>query len=123
MKENSNSFSWLEWAREYKKVKYKGTLQTTHLLFLQGMNLEEIAKKRNIKEETVERQFVALIVKGLVHVADIINEEKIKKILHIVKNNNKLSIIKEELGEKYSYFEIKAVIASLGVSARRRSEQ
>ena len=91
-------------------------------MFLDGKTIKKIAKDRKIKEESVERQFVALIVKGLVHVADVIPEKKVSAIQEAAKKYNKLSEIKSELGDKYSYFEIKAAIASIGVIAKRRSE-
>lgn len=120
MKLNS---TWLNWCREYKKYPYTQIIELTHKLFLENLGnkdlVKKIAKKREVNEETIERQLIILIVKGIIDVKDIVLEEKIKEVEKILNNEMlvKLGEIKEKVDEKISWFEIKSVIASKGVEA------
>lgn len=112
--------SWLDWCKEFKKAPFGDTLKITLELFKQGKSIKQISKEREIKEENIQRHFIVLIVKGLVHVEDIVSEKKIGVIMKSLETKIKLSEVKEEVGESISYFEIKAVLASLGVEAEKR---
>ena len=116
------SSHWLEWCKEYKKTAYTETLELTHKFFEQGLTIKKIAKKREVKSETIERQIIALIVKGLIHVNDVIKKKVKKEILEILETNSitTLSEIKNLVSENISWFEIKCVIASFGVKADKK---
>ena len=106
--------SWLEWNKEIKKKPLTQTLQETLLLFQNNYNIEQIAKKRNYKEETIERQLIELITLSYINITDITTKpkESILKSKHLtlkeIKQNN----------PNYSYFEIKAILASYNAQPR-----
>ena len=112
--------SWLDWCKEFKKAPFGDTLKETLSMFKKGNSISQIATAREIKVENVERHFVVLIVKGLVHVEDIVSQDKIDEIMRSLKTKTKLSEVKEEVRDEITYFDIKAVLASLGVEAEKR---
>ena len=100
--------SWLEWNSETKKKPLTQTLQETLLLFQNHYTIEQIAKKRKYKEETIQRQLIELITLSYINVDDITNKPKEP----ILKNKHlPLKEIKQK-NPNYTYFEIKAILAS-----------
>ena len=88
------------------------TLRTSLDLFLRGLTTDEIADKRNLKENTVLEHLLKFIVSGEINVLKFVTKEKLQKILSVINlhGDKSLKILKEELGEDYSYTEIKAAI-------------
>ncbi len=120
--------SWLSWCREYKKSSYGESLELTHKLFLfeikhstpKNLIIPNIAKKRDLKTETIEKHIIQLIVRGLIKVDYLIDLDRKNIILNILKEDReitKLSEIKNLIDDSFYWFEIKIVIASLGVEA------
>lgn len=106
--------SWLEWNKETKKKPLTQTLQETLLLYQNNYTIEQIAKKRKYKEETIHKQFIELITLSYIPVEEITSKPK-EPIL-----NNKHLTLKElkEQNPHYTYFEIKAILASYNAQPR-----
>jgi len=82
-------------------------------LFKSGKTIAEIAAERNLAVATIEGHLSYYIYNGAIDVLDIVNEKKIPLIKDAVESygTEKLSPLKEVLGEDIGYGEIKAVIA------------
>lgn len=108
-----NSLKWNEWNKKSKNKKLTQTLKQTFNLFINGADIEFIAKKRDFKIETVERQIIELITKSLIDVKDVISETKFNLIYSKISSNkfNNLKEIKDILPEDISWFEIKCTLA------------
>ena len=97
-----------------KKTK-EDTKQVSLNYFLKGKNISEIALERKMTEGTIETHLTYFIENKTINVQDIITASKIK----IIKagsekyGSDKIKTIKENLSEKFSYGEIKMVLASL----------
>ena len=92
----------------------KGETQRISLqLFKEGKSIAEIAVARGITVGTVEGHLVNFIPAGEITVHDIVTASKIETILKAIIETGEgasSSIIKEKLGNNYSYSEIKAVM-------------
>ncbi len=82
-------------------------------LFKSGKAVTEIAKERNLAVATIEGHLSYYIYNGAIDVLALVKEEKIPLIKDAIESygTEKLSPLKEVLGEETSYGEIKAVIA------------
>ncbi|HEY4324491.1 MAG TPA: DNA helicase RecQ [Mucilaginibacter sp.] len=82
-------------------------------MFKSGKTVSEIATERNLATTTIEGHLSYYIYTGAVDVHEMVNEKKKLLIKDTVESYGaeKLSPLKEILGEDYSYGEIKAVIA------------
>ena len=106
---------------EKKKIKIntKLTQVETLDLYLEGLDLEKIAKKRDLTLGTIVNHLVFLIEKNLLPKEEIKNLvanakiKKIKKAIEKIGDDSFLKPIKEILGDDISYDDIKLVIASL----------
>lgn len=109
------SQNWLDWNYEKKKKKLTETLELTLTLFKKGDSIEEIAKKRNYKLETVEYQIIELIAMSFVNISNILNQNAIDEIENTIetKKPKNLKDLREELNDKYNYFELKCYLAYL----------
>lgn len=102
--------------RETKKPKEEKTNDTklvTLQLFRQDMSPAEIGQLRGLSPTTIESHLSHFVYTGELEVEALVSKEKIPMIKKAisVKGDQVLSPIKEMLGEKYSYGEIKAVIS------------
>ena len=88
----------------YRKVyasKVEFSVQKTLLLVRKGMNVQQIAKARNIKENTVWAHFSNLIEHGQLAVWNIMPKKKIVKMLQRIKNPlESLREIKQRIQER-----------------------
>lgn len=109
--------AWVQWIEDFKKRKVSSTVLETLSLFKKGKTIAQIAKERDFKAESVEKQLHELIVQGLLRCEDVIGLKKKEEILSKLtpKTINALTSIKDAVGEKISYFEIKCVLAELVV--------
>jgi len=85
----------------------------TFTLYKAGKTIDEIAAERGLATTTIEGHLSYYIYTGALDVSAFVTEEKKLKIQNIVESYGaeKLSPLKEVLGEEYSYGEIRAVIA------------
>jgi ATP-dependent DNA helicase RecQ len=84
-------------------------------LYKEGKMFEEIAKERKLTIQTIEGHLSHYVKSGDIKIRELINEEKIFLIEPIVKKNSEKNItqIKDLLGNKVSFGEIKLVLAWL----------
>ncbi len=118
MSEDKRTIGWKNWNSNFKRKKPTATLSITLELFNYGKNIEDIMRIRQFKRDSVERQIIELITMGHIFVDDVIGTEKREKIQESINEENidKLSDIKEIVGEDFSYFEIKCTIAHINSS-------
>ena len=92
----------------------KSTMQETLELYKQNLTIEEIARKRNLTTGTIASHIEKLIVSGeeigIDELVDIDKQEHIMRAMSIL-GSEKLAPIKEELGDDYTYEEIRLVKA------------
>ncbi len=93
----------------------KDTKKITYELYLQGKSIKEIAKKRGFVTTTIEGHIAHYIRLGKLSINDFVNEEKIAAIHKAFddKGRQSLSLVKEHLGDDFSYGEIRMVLESL----------
>jgi len=110
-----------------KPARKKGinpTSEKSFALFQSGQTIDQIAKERDLTAGTVESHLANFIAVGKLNVHDFVKEEKIE----IIKNcfaqhgREKLTPIKEILGESYSYSELRFVQQHLNYSENIKAE-
>lgn len=99
--------------KEEKPVK-KDTYELTLELFRSGKTIEEIARERQLGVSTIEGHFVKLIRQEQVDVTELLDAQRISEIEAFLEDTEgkTLGVIKEELGDKVTYGELKLVQAS-----------
>lgn len=92
-------------------------------LFQKGLTIEEIAKKREIKENTVWDHIAELIKYNQISIWNIISKEKIQKIMpHIYSKNDKLKEIKQRIKDNsISYNDINCALAYVKSKGREKN--
>jgi uncharacterized protein YpbB len=91
----------------------KGSSQQESLrLFKEGKTIPEIAAIRNLAESTIGGHLAMFVREGKLDVYCLVNEEKLSRILPVVKEvgGHAITPIREKLGEDYSFAEIRAVL-------------
>ncbi|MGH7203150.1 MAG: DNA helicase RecQ [Candidatus Levyibacteriota bacterium] len=103
-----------------KKIKnfvaHSGTAEFTYELFKQGKTITAIAKQRGITEETIHRHLQQAYLQGNhINITTFVSPEKQEAIekAFVTLGTYFLSPIKQALGEKYSYAEIRWVQTKL----------
>jgi hypothetical protein len=81
-------------------------------LFRSGKSIEEIAGLRNLSTSTVSGHISSFILTGEVDVKEVVQESKLDTILKAIEKLGieSMGIIKSNLGEQYSFNEIRAAI-------------
>ncbi|MGM9927694.1 MAG: helix-turn-helix domain-containing protein [Bacillus sp. (in: firmicutes)] len=86
--------------------------------YTNGLDLEEIARVRNLKRSTIEDHFVEIAIHHPdFDISPFLNDELFAKIINIVSqvNTKQLKFIKESLQEEVSYFQIRLALAKGGM--------
>ncbi|MBI3186593.1 MAG: helix-turn-helix domain-containing protein [Gammaproteobacteria bacterium] len=98
-----------------KSAAKKDTKRISYELFLQGKSLQEIADTRGLVRNTIEGHLAHFVSLGELDIHDIVSKEKIALIKQAVAEQGgaSLNLIKEHLGDAFSYGEIRLVVASL----------
>jgi hypothetical protein len=97
----------------------KGTSQVNTrdislMLFKDGLSVDKIAEERGLASTTIQGHLCSFIAKGELAVDQLVQDkEKQKTIAAVVSPDKNLSQMKDELGDDYSYGEIRAVVAHL----------
>lgn len=109
--------SWIDWISKIKRKKLTLTLEKTLNLFESNKTIKQIAKIREFKIETIEKQIIELISMGFIFVIDVIGKDKFETIHNLINETQIYSIskLKEMLKDNYSYFEIKCVLAYISL--------
>jgi len=106
----------LEKDKPPKKKKIRGQTNRVSLeMFKQGLNIDEIAKERSLVKSTIESHLSYFIPSGEIKLEDIMNKGKADVLRKLVKSSNfeSLSELKSQLGDKFSYYELRMVVADL----------
>ncbi|MEP7321453.1 MAG: helix-turn-helix domain-containing protein [Saprospiraceae bacterium] len=93
------------------------TMQISLHHFKEGKSIPEIASLRDLSISTIESHLTDFIFKGILHIEEVIQPEKIKIIKDYMLLHPSLTSkeLKETFGDKYSYGEIRMVQASLAL--------
>jgi ATP-dependent DNA helicase RecQ len=99
--------------RKPRPERSSDTRRASFTLFKEGRGIAEIAHERKLSPMTVESHLTYYVQTGDIDVSEFVTKEKLTVIQDTVESygDEKLSPLKEILGEDYSYTEIKAVIA------------
>lgn len=93
------------------------TYETTYNKFLETKSIDEVAKERDLKAETILNHLIKLDEDGkyIDWSKMLVDEKKEKEIISAIKkvDEEKLKPIKDLLDESISYFDIKLVLAKL----------
>ena len=91
-------------------------------LYKEGKRVEEIAKARNLTQQTIEGHLAHYVSTGDINISELVSREKILLIEPIAKtlSGKSLTPIKEKLGREISFGEIRLVIAWLGFKENQR---
>jgi ATP-dependent DNA helicase RecQ len=98
-----------------KAEKASDTQRVTFTLYKGGKSVAEIAHERGLSPNTIEGHLSNFVQTGELDVHEFVTKEKIPAIKDVVESygNERLALLKEALGNGYTYGEIKAVIAWL----------
>ena len=97
-----------------KATSQVNTRDISLMLFKDGLSVDKIAEERGLAPTTIQGHLCSFIAKGELAV-DLLVQDKEKQaaIATVVSPDKTLSQMKEELGDDYSYGEIRAVVAHL----------
>jgi hypothetical protein len=95
------------------KQKKGESVSETLILFEKGKSIEEISTERGFAVSTIETHLVQLVKEGKVEVLRVLSREKIDAVLSMIQSQKTKSVmaLKQRLGEKFSFGEIRTVIA------------
>ena len=90
------------------------TKELTFNLYKEGKSIMDISKDRNLAITTIETHLAHYVSLGMIPVTQFVSAEKVIKITDVLKNHegNSSTAIKMELGDDYSYSEIKFVLST-----------
>ena len=91
------------------------TKMESYQLFKSGKSISEIATIRHLATSTIESHLAHFILEGEIQIEELVAKEKIEPIEKAIRQHGdlSLSILKNHLGDEYSYGEIKAVVSHL----------
>jgi ATP-dependent DNA helicase RecQ len=95
-----------------------GTFEITLAMFQQGLAISQIAIDRKLSEGTIEGHLVRYVASGEVALNDLVAVDKVEPIKQAIlqfQDSSAIAPIKQFLGEHYSYGEINAVLATMGL--------
>lgn len=97
-----------------EKIVKKNTYEITLELFEEGKTMVEIANERQLGVSTIEGHFAKLIQQEKIDITDVLDPKRISEIESYLEEaeGKTLGTLKEELGDKVSYGELKLVQAS-----------
>jgi ATP-dependent DNA helicase RecQ len=94
------------------------TFEITLSMFQQGISISQIAIERKLSQGTIEGHLVRYMGTGEIALNDLVVADKVEPIKQAIlqfSNSSAVGPIKQFLGEQYSYGEINAVLATMGV--------
>lgn len=99
-----------------KKEPKKTTFEETLELWLQNLNIEQIAETRKLTAKTIEGHIVKLIAARQINVRDVLPEDKIIALARAFVGYSEETVgpLKEKYGETFTWEELKMFKASLG---------
>ena len=105
-----------------EKRKKTDTKAESLRLYKEGKRVSEIAKERNLTQQTIEGHLAHYITLGEINVEELVSKEKCLLIESIAKTHltGSLTPIKERLGDEVSFGEIRLVIAGIEFQKSQR---
>ena len=98
------------------KEKKEDTKVTTFKLYKQGMSVKDIAKERDLNQQTIVRHLAHYVAKGMISVDELVpasRVETIQEVLSGLGSVKSLAAIKEACPSDITYQDIVLVIASV----------
>lgn len=95
-----------------RKTKKGETARLSFEMFLTGKSVEEIAKERGLVKTTIENHLAQFVKTGELEIEKLVNPEKVSKVVTYLENNGipeAISVLKEQMGEAYSWSELRAI--------------
>jgi uncharacterized protein YpbB len=91
-------------------------------LYKEGKQIEEIAKERGLTGQTIEGHLAHYVSIGEININDLVSKEKILLIERVARTFSGASLtpLKEKLGHKITFGEIKMVLA--WINFQKKSE-
>ena len=107
-------FQYLPKKKKAKEPK-KSTVQETYELWQQHNSIQEIAKIRVLTPQTIQGHLAKLIEAKTISISDVFSENKIKELAAAFEGYNEetLNALKEQVGEKFTWGELRLFKASL----------
>lgn len=101
--------------REEKEMK-KDTKLVSYEMYSQGMNIDEIAKARDLVTGTIAKHLEHYLRLGDIKLEQLVTPDKIKKIRQYLESHEFLGLVavKAALGDDFSYADIRFVLAVSG---------
>ena len=98
-----------------KTSQKKSTVQETYELWLQKNSIQEIANIRKLTIQTIDGHLVRLIQAGTIKITAVLPEDKLSELSEAFKGYKEESLhnLKEQVGEKFSWDELKMYKASI----------
>lgn len=121
-KHNLETRSHLKQSSKARKVRTRrgpdkrSTFEVSLDMFREGKSIDEIARERDLTCGTIEGHLAIFIPMGKVQLDELVAKEKIDPIRNAIEKIGSLDVlgpIKTELGDDFTYGEIRAVIASM----------
>ena len=108
------AFQYLPKKKKAKEPK-KSTVQETYELWLQQNSIQEIAKIRVLTPQTIQGHLAKLVEAKTISISDVLPNEKIKELAAAFEGYNEetLNALKEQVGEKFTWGELRLFKASL----------
>lgn len=109
------SESFVLWLESVKKDDMRGAVETVSL-FKQGFTIEEVINKRKLKRSSIINHLEKALIRGEnIDISNLVNPDRYKIINKTFDKIGiqKLSRVKEDLGDDYNYDEIKLVRAKM----------
>jgi guanylate kinase len=107
----------VESKKEKRTQKKGGTQKISFNMYKDGLNIDEIAKKRELKSSTIESHLSNFVADGSIKLSELLGNDKSREVIKAIKSKNyeelTLSELRIKLDEKYSYGELKMALKSL----------
>lgn len=115
--EEETDFDPYQYQTKKKKTKEpkKSTVQETYELWQQNNSIQEIAKIRVLTPQTIQGHLAKLIEAKTISITDVLPEDKINELAAAFEgyNEESLNALKEQVGEKFTWGELRLFKASL----------
>ena len=101
--------------KKKEKKKKTPTHKISFEMFKSGNSIQKIAQERGISEQTIQKHLIPYVENGNLDVLEFVSKDKLQKIAEIYKTtpDNRLTPVKDKLGDDFTWEEIKFAIAHL----------
>ncbi len=98
--------------RYQKTTNNSDTKTQSFEMYKKGISISDIAIQRKLNENTIADHLIYFVLTGDINVLKFITKEKLEMVNKAIDEhgNSKLSLLKEKLGDNFTYTEIKAVL-------------